>query len=978
MSRLVLRNQQVVGYNGITPRPKASSAVAFKSVERRQAFQPVLGTLPSTLQYLSGLSNVRFGDTNVVSKVAKVAEIHLKDYTPPSHLIDKTDLTFELLAEDNVVVTSKLTVRPNPNAQPVTNTLQLDGAPEKAEEGSETPTMELLELKLNGRVLSSSEYRREGKQLIIENLPDTGFTLEAKTRIAPKTNRALLGLYTSGKTLVTQCEAQGFRNITFYLDRPDVMSEYTTTIIAPKGQYAQLLSNGNPGTLTTTADGREQITWHDPFKKPSYLFAMVAGNFAVKEALFTTKSGRPVTIRIYADHGDEDKIDHAMDSIQCAMKWDEDRFGLEYDLDLFQIVAVSDFNMGAMENKGLNVFNASAILADPSIATDLRYEYIQAIIGHEYFHNYSGDRVTCRDWFQLSLKEGFTVFRDAEFTADLNARAVKRIDDVQGMRTVQFAEDASAMAHPIRPASVGNIENFYTATVYEKGAEVIRMIHTLLGEAAFRKGCDLYFSRHDGQAVTTEDFVRAMEDASGQDLSQFEKTWYNQAGTPVLDVQDAYDSATQEYRLTIRQSTPPTPGQPLKDPFYIPIRVGLLDSTGKDMPLTLDPAQADLLTQGDVLNLKNTETTFVFKNVPEKPIPSLLRNWSAPVKLNYDYSRDALTFLMAHDSDGFNRWEAGQKLGIDILKELVEAHQKGQAGAADSRLIQSFKAVLMDPNLDPLLATKALTLPSEGYLAELYPAGKVDVDAIHAARKQAKEAIGKALESEFLARYQASRSTEQRPYQWNAKDAGERAIKNMALMYLLAADPQKYLPLATAQFDLNHNMTDVRAALTHIVDDADDQTQAEKLDRFYQRHQGNRQAINQWFSAQALADRPNVLDQVKVLLTHKAYDGKNPNQVRSVVGAFASNTVHFHKKDGSGYAFLADQIIEIDKFNPQLAAGLSKTLSAPFKYDPQRQQLIKAQLERIRDHVNSDNVKEIVGKTLALFEAKQVVGAAAP
>ncbi|OGI19923.1 MAG: aminopeptidase N [Candidatus Melainabacteria bacterium RIFOXYA12_FULL_32_12] len=904
----------------------------------------------------------------------KPTELHLKDYTPPSHLIDKTDLTFELLAEDNVVVSSKLKVRPNPISKDSPNTIKLNGAPESAPEGSKTPTMELLEVKVNGRVLSKDEYTREDDELILKNLPNSEFTLETKTRINPKENRSLNGLYTSGGKFVTQCEPEGFRNMTFYLDRSDVMSEFTTTIVADKGKYPQLLSNGNPGKRTITEDGREKITWHDPFKKPSYLFALVAGDLAVKEDTFRTKSGRDVKIQIFVDKGDENKTDHAMKSIKDAMKWDEERFGREYDLDLFQIVATNDFNFGAMENKGLNIFNSSAILADPQTATDSRYEYVQGTPGHEYFHNWTGNRVTLQKPFDLTLKEGLTVFRDQEFTSDLNSREVKRIDDVTYMRTNQFPEDASAMAHPIRPASVGSIENFYTPTVYQKGAEIIRMIHTMLGEKDFRKGMDLYFDRHDGQAVTTEDFIKAMEDASGKDFSQFEKTWYNQAGTPTLDVKDSYDPETKEYKLTVKQSTPPTPGQPTKEPFHIPIRVGLLDSKGNDIPLQLDESQADLLTNGDILNLKNDETTFVFKNVPEKPIPSILRNWSAPVKLNYDYNRDDLTFLMAKDNDGFNRWEAGQKLGIDVLKELIEAHQNGKPRKVDDHLIKAFQGVLEDKELDPALAARTLMLPSTSYLSELYPDGKVDIDAIFAARKQAKKEIGKALEPMLLKRFNESCSTENRAYEWNKEDAGQRAIKNTVLNYLVTANPEKYLNLAIEQFDRANNMTDSRAALGIILDHADEKTRTEKLNSFYQKNKDNRLAIDQWFADQAFADRPDVLDNVKTLLKHEAYDAKNPNCVRSLVGGFASNTKHFHNIDGSGYKFLANQIIEIDKFNPMLAAGLSKRLSTPHRFDNKRQELIKEQLERIRDNVNSNNVKEIVSKSLDLLSAKQTEG----
>ena len=970
-------------------RNKPSKRIAETQIQELKNPVNSSGQFITTAQYLSSLGNVHFGSSEKSSSAMnnknnpaalnsgpvfgsqKPTELHLKDYTPPSHLIDKTDLTFELLAEDNVVVSSKLKVRPNPVSKNSPNTIKLKGAPESAPEGSKTPTMDLLEVKVNGRVLSKDEYTREDDELILKDLPGNGFTLETKTRINPKENRSLNGLYTSGGKFVTQCESQGFQNMTFYLDRPDVMSEFTTTIIADKGKYPQLLSNGNPGKRTTTEDGREQITWHDPFKKPSYLFALVAGDLAVKEGTFTTKSGRDVKINIYVDKGDENKIDHAMKSIKDAMKWDEKRFGREYDLDLFQIVAVNDFNFGAMENKGINIFNSSAILADPQTATNSRYEYVQGTLGHEYLHNWTGNRVTVQKWFDLTSKEGLTVFRDQEFTSDLNSRGAKRIDDVTYMRTSQFPEDAGAMAHPIRPASVGSIENFYTPTVYQKGAEVVRMIHTMLGEKDFRKGMDLYFDRHDGQAVTTEDFIKAMEDASGKDFSQFEKTWYNQAGTPTLDVKDDYNAETKEYRLTIKQSTPPTPGQPTKEPFHIPIRLGLLDSKGNDMTLQLDNSQADLLTNGDTLNLKEGETTFVFKNVPEKPIPSLLRNWSAPVKLNYDYNRDDLTFLMAKDNDGFNRWEAGQKLGIDILKEMVEANQNGKPRKVDDHLIKAFQGVLEDKELDPALTARTLMLPSASYLSELYPDGKVNIDAILAARKQAKKEIGKALEPMLLKRFNESRSTENRAYEWNKENAGQQAIKNTVLNYLVTANPEKYLNLAIEQFDRANNMTDSRAALGIILDHADEKTRTEKLNSFYQKNKDNRLAIDQWFADQAFADRPDVLDNVKTLLKHEAYDAKNPNCVRSLVGGFASNTKHFHNIDGSGYKFLANQIIEIDKFNPMLAAGLSKRLSTPHRFDNKRQELIKEQLERIRDNVNSNNVKEIVSKSLDLLSAKQ-------
>ncbi len=910
--------------------------------------------------------------------IEKIQEIHLKDYTPPSHLFETTDMTFELNREDEVLVSTIIKVRINPDSTEDACRMTLNGAPEKAPEGTDTPTMALLEIMVNGKTLEPEAYTRQGEELILHALPEEGeFTLGIKTRINPKANRSLNGLYTSGGKMTTQCESQGFRNMTFYLDRPDVMSKFTTTIIADKGKYPQMLSNGNPGKRIELPDGRESMTWEDPFKKPAYLFALVAGDLALTEGTFMTQSGRKVDIHIYVDKGDENKVEHAMKSLKKAMKWDEEAFGREYDLDLFQIVAVNDFNFGAMENKGLNIYNSSAILADPSTATDTRYKFIEAVIGHEYFHNWSGDRVTCRDWFQLSLKEGLTVFRDSEFTSDMNSRPVKRIEDVVDIRTRQFPEDAGAMAHPIRPASVGSIENFYTSTVYEKGAEVIRMIHTLMGgQDGFRQGTDLYFERHDGQAVTTEDFVKAMEDASGLDLSQFQKTWYNQAGTPTLAITDRYDPHTKEYALTIKQSTPATPEKKVKDPFHIPIRLGLLDSKGQDIPLVLKNSGEVSLTHRDILNLTKNQATFVFKNVPEKPVPSLLRNWSAPVKLNYDYTRDELTFLMANDNDGFNRWEAGQKLGEMVLKEQVVAIQKGEPIPVDPRLIDAFKRVLGDKALDPALVASTLALPSLTYLLELYPAGQVDIDAIYEARKKTRQAIGQDLESTLLERFNASRSTENRPYTWNKEDAGERAVKNTMLAYLIAGNPNKHLPLAIEQLDRHHNITDDRSAIGHLINHADEATRQEKLNQVYQAHKENAQIIDQWFTDQAIADRDDVLTQVKALTSHEAYmepDPKeaskmrkttNPNRVRSLVGGFTVNKIYFHKKDGSGYQFVADQIIAIDKFNPMLAAGLAKSFSSAHKFDSARQTLMIQQLERIQKHVESGNVKEIVGKTL--------------
>jgi len=898
-----------------------------------------------------------------------ITELHLKDYKPPTHLIRKTDLIFELNSEEDVLITSKLQLKRNPLSLEPASSIYLDGAPEEAPPGSETPTLHLLEAKINGKALSPDEYTRTHDGLTIQNLPSDEFILELKTRINPKANKALSGLYTSGGKFITQCESEGFRNITFYMDRPDVLSEFTTTIIAEKGKYPALLSNGNPSPKSMTPDGRETITWHNPYPKPSYLFALVAGDFGMISDQFNTQSGRTVHLQIFVDHGDEAKAQHALNALQKFLKWDEENYGREYDLDLYQVVVTNDFNFGAMENKGLNIFNASAALADPKTATDARYGVVQDVIAHEATHNWRGNRVTIKNWFQVCLKEGLTTFTEQEFSTDMTAPtpAVKRIEDVIGMRSAQFPEDASAMAHPIRPSSVGSIENFYTPTVYEKGSEVIRMIKTLVGPEHFRKAMDLYFARYDGQAITTEDFIQVFEEISGIDLSQFERTWYNQAGTPTLSITDRYEPEKQEYRLTIRQSTPATPGQLTKEPFHIPIRVGLIDQQGNDMPLQIDPSQAKCLSNGDVLNLQQTETTFVFKNVKEKPVPSLLRNWSAPVKLNYKYSRQQLGFLMMHDSDGFNRWEAGQALAVDVLKELVSAYRSGASAEVDAQLIESYGKILADRTLNPALAAMTIQLPTTSYLAELYPDGQVDIDAIHYAVKQTGEAIGKALESILLLRFNENRSSETRPYSWNKQDVAERALKNMSLSYLVKGNPEKYLPFAITQFDQNHNMTDVRSALRIILDHATPEIYQAKLDAFYQEHQNNPLAMNLWLTDQAQADRPEVLSQVNSLLRHPCYHAKNPNAVRTLIGGFASNLVHFHQKDGAGYQFLAEQIISTDKFNPSLAAGLSKRLATPHRFDRHRQALIKNQLENIQANTLSNPVQEIVSKTLAVL-----------
>lgn len=869
--------------------------------------------------------------------------IYLKDYQVPAFLIDQTDLRFELEAT-KTLVKARLTIRKNPESHAQQRSLVLDG----------DPALVLHRVAINDQVLSDKEFIRTSEGLTVQDVPDS-FILETVTEINPDANTALEGLYLSDGFYCTQCEAEGFRRITFYIDRPDVMSVFTTTIEADKETCPVLLSNGNSIDSGDSENGRHWVTWEDPFRKPAYLFALVAGDLSHVEESYTTMSGRNVALQIFADKKDLNKLDHAMLSLKNAMRWDEDVYGREYDLDIFMIVAVDFFNMGAMENKGLNVFNTSCVLASPQTTTDLGFQRVEGVVAHEYFHNWSGNRVTCRDWFQLSLKEGFTVFRDSEFTADLNSRTVKRIEDVSVLRTAQFAEDAGPMAHPIRPSSFIEISNFYTMTIYEKGAEVVRMIHTLLGPELFRKGSDLYFERHDGQAVTTDDFVAAMSDASGRDFTQF-KRWYEQAGTPELTVSDDYDATTGTYALTVRQSCPATPGQNEKLPFHLPIAIGLIDDQGAD--LSLAEGQT---TQ--ILELTEAEQRFEFTGITGgKPVPSLLRGFSAPVKLRYPYSRDELVFLMQHDSDGFNRWEASQKLGVDILQTLIAAYQKGEPLALDSRLTEAYRSVLIDESLDPAMVAKVLTLPSEAYLSEL--SGEIDVDAIHGARDFARHEIAEALELEFITAYDRCNSTE--VYSPDADSIAQRALRNLSLAYLVETDKPQHLAMARAQFDQADNMTDSQAALGLLVHAKDETAATDVLAKFYERWSGESLVVNQWLSVQANDPKLGTLSKVIALMEHPAFTMRNPNKVRALISAFAmQNPVNFHQLDGSGYAFLADRIIELNALNPQIASRLVTPLTRWKRYSEQRQGLMKHELQRIMDSGSlSSDVYEVVSKSL--------------
>ena len=877
--------------------------------------------------------------------------IYLKDYQAPDYLIDETHLTFELF-EDHTLVHAQLLMRRNPARGAGLPALALDGQ-----------QLELLSVSLDDIELTAEDYQLSDSHLILHPTSEQ-FVVDTSVRIHPESNTALEGLYKSGGMFCTQCEAEGFRKITYYLDRPDVMSKFTTTVVAEQHSYPILLSNGNPIASGPDEDGRHWATWEDPFMKPAYLFALVAGDLWCVEDTFTTMSERSVALRIYVEPENIDKCQHAMTSLKKSMRWDEETYGREYDLDIFMIVAVNDFNMGAMENKGLNIFNSSAVLARAETATDAAHQRVEAIVAHEYFHNWSGNRVTCRDWFQLSLKEGFTVFRDSEFSADMNSRTVKRIQDVAYLRTHQFAEDAGPMAHAVRPESFIEISNFYTLTVYEKGSEVVRMIHTLLGAEGFRKGSDLYFERHDGQAVTCDDFIKAMEDANGADLSQF-KRWYSQAGTPRLAVSEHYDAQQHTYSLTFAQSCPATPDKIEKLPFVIPVELGLLDAGGREIALQL-AGEAAASGTSRVLSVTEAEQTFTFVGINEKPLPSLLRGFSAPVKLSFDYSRDQLMFLMQHDSDGFNRWDAGQQLAVQVLQELIAQHQRGEALVMDQRLVEALRTVLGNEQLDQAMVAEMLSLPGEAYLTEI--SDVADVEAIHVAREFARKQLADSLFDALWTRYQANREVSKAtPYVAEAEHFARRALQNIALSYLMLSGKPQVLAAALEQFEHSDNMTERLTALAVLVNSPYEAEKAAALASFAEQFKDNPLVMDQWFSVQAGSTLPGGLQRVRELMQHPAFTIKNPNKVRALVGAFAGqNLINFHAADGSGYRFLADLVIELNGFNPQIASRQLAPLTRWRKYDAARQAMMKAELERIRSSGElSSDVFEVVSKSLA-------------
>jgi aminopeptidase N len=878
----------------------------------------------------------------------------LADYRPPAFLVDTVDLVFDL-GEADTGVASHLTLRRNPQADARGTPLRLDG-----------DELQLVALALDGRALAPSEYRREADgALVVPQVPDS-FALDIATRIVPERNTALSGLYVSGGNFCTQCEPEGFRRITYFPDRPDVMARYSVTIRADKGRFPVLLSNGNPAGAGELSDGRpgerHWATWVDPHPKASYLFALVAGDLVAVEDRFTTRSGRAVALAIWVRRGDEDKCGHAMASLKKAMRWDEEVFGLEYDLDVFNIVAVSDFNMGAMENKGLNIFNTRYVLAQPESATDTDYQNIEAVIAHEYFHNWTGNRVTCRDWFQLSLKEGLTVFRDQLFSADQGSAAVCRIGNIRTLRAAQFPEDAGPLAHPVQPQSYLRIDNFYTATVYNKGAEVIRMIHTLLGKEGFRRGMDLYIERHDNQAATIGDFVAAMQDGGGVALGGF-ALWYGQAGTPEITVEDRYDAEARSYELDVAQHVPPTPGQPDKRAMPIPVAVGLIGPNGDELPTRLDGE--DKASAGTrVLVAEHERQAFRFVDVPAPPVPSLLRNFSAPVKLK-GVPLDRLKFLAIHDTDPVARWDAGQQVATRMLLDRVEAHRRGRAQdpmpPLDADLVAAMRQTLADADRDPAFAAEALVLPSEATLAE--EMAVVAVEAIHAVRENARAALAGALAEPLAQSYR--RLADPGPYRIDGRAIGRRALRNVCLFYLAAGDRAAGARLAKAQFDAGANMTDVLAALAVLVD-IDSPERAAALDAFYRRWEADPLVIDKWFALQARSALPGTIAAVRALTMHPAFTRANPNRMRALIGTFAqANPLHFHAASGAGYTLLAEEVLALDQANPTTAARLVQPLGQWRRYDAARQLLMRARLDHIlRAPGLSPNTYEMVAKSL--------------
>ena len=869
---------------------------------------------------------------------ARPQTVLLADYTPPNHLVETVDLRFELQARGTVVF-SRLRMRSRDGRRDLP--LRLDGK-----------NLELLELRLDGEQLDGDRFRVDDSGLTIDRVPEA-FELAVTTRIVPEDNTALEGLYRSGDLFCTQCEAEGFRCITYYPDRPDVMAVFTVTVAADPSRFPVLLSNGDLVESGTLEDGRHFARWHDPYPKPSYLFALVAGDLHLHQDSYTTASGRTVDLRLYVEHRNAGRTGHAMQALKDSMRWDEQTYGLEYDLDTYMVVAVDDFNMGAMENKGLNVFNTVCVLADAETSTDQDFTTVEAVIAHEYFHNWTGNRVTCRDWFQLSLKEGLTVYREHEFCADMHSADVQRIHEVRLLRTAQFPEDAGPMAHPVRPDRYAEISNFYTPTVYTKGAEVIRMYRSLLGDAGYRRGIDLYFERHDGQAVTCDDFRAAMADANSIDLEQF-GLWYSQAGTPRLTVRDHYDAGARRYTLTVSQHCPPTPGQQDKQPMHMPLSMALLDADGQALPLRLAGEERPAGNER-ILELREREHEFVFEDIEATPTPSLLRGFSAPVRLDYPWTEEQLAFLMAYDTDGFRRWEAGQQLALNVMLRALASDGAVQLPAS---LADAIGRVLDAADEDPSFSAETMMLPSEAYLAEQLEV--VDVEAIHRVREQLKAAIFRAHGDRLLAVYHEMQDT---AFSISGRAMGRRALRNLCLDYLMHGD--QGMALAMAQQADGGTMTERLAALALLCHQSGNERDT-ALEQFAARWSDEPLVMNKWFRVQAMSQREDAPELVEALMTHPAFTLRNPNRVRALIAAFAQgNPVGFHRADGAGYRLLADVITELNDINPQVAARVLLPLTQWRRQDEARQQLMRDQLQRIGNLPSlSKDVQDVVDRSL--------------
>ncbi|MGA7674637.1 MAG: aminopeptidase N [Rhizomicrobium sp.] len=861
--------------------------------------------------------------------------VHLKDYRAPDYKVSEIALDFVL----------------DPEATRVTATMKIarSGAPAPLVLDGED--LKLLSVAVDGRALGPQDYVVGAETLTIANVPER-FTLDVVTEIAPAKNTALEGLYLAKGIFCTQCEAEGFRRITYFLDRPDVLAVYTTRIEAPKAEYPVLLSNGNPIAKGELQGGRHFAVWNDPFPKPCYLFALVAGDLGVVTDSFVTMSGRKVDLKIFVEHGNEPKALYAMDSLKRAMKWDEKKYGREYDLDIFMIVAVSAFNMGAMENKGLNIFNDKVLLASPETATDDDYAHIEAVVAHEYFHNWTGDRVTCRDWFQLSLKEGLTVFRDQSFSADQRSAGVTRIEDVRVLRLRQFQEDAGPLAHPVQPQSYIAIDNFYTATVYEKGAEVIGMLKTLVGEEGYRKATDLYFERHDGQAATVEDWVKCFEDTSGRDLKQF-SLWYAQAGTPVIEAVGAYDGANKTYTLSLKQSLAPTPGQPVKQPMLVPVRLGLVGKSGRVLPLTLEGENAPGPNER-VLELTEAEQTFVFVGVEEEPLLSAGRRFSAPAVFKLAQTPEQRAALMAHDGDSFNRWEAGQAAARDTMLAMIAGQPP------DPSTVAAVGEVLARAKNDMAFAAHMLTPPLESEMAMAMAV--IDPDAIHTARVTLVRTIAAAHGESFVALYESLANAG--PFSPDAASAGRRALRNACLRYLTSADDENAAALAASHYRSATNMTDMIAGLAALSRMASPLAD-EAFVHFHDRFAKDPLVIDKWMGLQAGSPRPDTVERVRALMNHAAFDIKNPNRVRALIGAFSANQLRFHAADGGGYALVGETIRALDKINAQVAARMAGAFETWRRFDPVRQALMRRELETmVKTPGISSNLFEVVTKML--------------